>query len=177
MAATISLRTYESRDPSEHDIALSVHLGAQGCPKYRIKRHSKKNVLRDGVAPDPRPLFPGASQDLRRSTSSQSACLSDHLLPIQSVGAARHCVLDNSVACHQDTHSLSTSDRPASTVSRGMDHNSSPLSSSTSPPCSLVQTIWDITCEALDDIGDELMPELIPADSTVTSASNSTPMT
>lgn len=144
MAATISLRTYESRDPSEHDIALSVHLGAHSCPKYRIKRHSKKNSLRDGVAADSRPLFPGASQELRRSTLSQSACLSDH---------------------------------PASTVSRGMDHHSSPLSSSTSPPCSLVQAIWEITCEALDDIGDELMPELIPADSTVTSASNSTPTT
>lgn len=177
MAATISLRTYESRDRSEHDIALSVHLGAQSCPKYRIKRHSKKNSLRDGVAADSRPLFPGASQELRRSTLSQSACLSDHLLPIQSVGAVHHCVLDNSVACHQDTHILSTSDHPASTVSRGMDHHSSPLSSSTSPPCSLVRAIWEITCEALDDIGDELMPELIPADSTVTSASNSTPMT
>lgn len=144
MAATISFRTYESRDPSEHDIALSVHLGAHSCPKYRIKRHSKKDTLRGGVAAESRPLFPGTSQELRRSTLSQSACLSDH---------------------------------PASTVSRGMDRHSSPLSSSTSPPCSLVQAIWEITCEALDDIGDELMPELIPADSTVTSASNSTPTT
>lgn len=130
-----------------NDIAFASRPSARGCPRYRIKRHSKRNMVQDDASSDAR---------------SVAKCAASWNL-VQRLQTA------------DPTESLSTEHSAISSISKD-DEPTTPLSV-TSGAWLLLACLWRSVYETLEDIGDELMPGLCPFEFDTPSAADVPPKT